>query len=67
MPLGACHARLDDASASASHTRINARFESAAWYKDQEGTMLPVVEALKADPRKNEVRVTSESEFPGEE
>jgi hypothetical protein len=32
------------------------RFEPAAWYKDRQGTVLPVVEALKADPRKDEVR-----------
>jgi hypothetical protein len=32
------------------------RFEQAAWYKDRQGTVLPVVEALKADPRKDEVR-----------
>ena len=32
------------------------RFEQAAWYKDREGTVLPVVEALKADPRRNEIR-----------
>jgi hypothetical protein len=67
MPLGACHARLDDASASVSHTRINARFERAAWYKDREGTVLPVVEALKAHTRKDEARVWRKPEFPGEE
>ncbi len=32
------------------------RFENAAWYKDQAGTTLAVVEALKRDSRKNEVR-----------
>ncbi len=32
------------------------RFEHAAWYKDRAGTVLPVVNALKFDPRKNEVR-----------
>jgi hypothetical protein len=32
------------------------RFEHAAWYKDREGTVLPVVEALKKDSRKDEVR-----------
>ena len=37
-------------------TSYDERFEQAAWYKDREGTMLPVVEALRADPRKNEVR-----------
>jgi hypothetical protein len=32
------------------------RFEQAAWYKDRQGTTLPVVEALKTNPRKDEVR-----------
>ena len=32
------------------------RFEQAAWYKDRQGTTLPVVEALKSDPRRDEVR-----------
>lgn len=32
------------------------RFEHAAWYKDREGTVLPVVQALKRDPRRYEVR-----------
>ena len=42
------------ANSAAEHT--DERFEHAAWYKDRNGSMLPVVEALKADPRKNEVR-----------
>lgn len=40
---------------SAGH-HADERFEHAAWYKDRSGTTLPVVEALKADPRKNETR-----------
>lgn len=32
------------------------RFEQAAWYKDRQGAALPVVEALKTDPRRREVR-----------
>jgi hypothetical protein len=32
------------------------RFEHAAWYKDRGGTTLPVVEALKRDPRRDEMR-----------
>jgi hypothetical protein len=32
------------------------RFEAAAWYKDRDGTVLPVVEALKADGRRLEIR-----------
>ena len=32
------------------------RFENAAWVKDRQGNTLPVVEAVKSDPRKNEVR-----------
>jgi hypothetical protein len=42
------------ANQAAEHS--DERFEQAAWYKDRQGTMLPVVEALKADPRKEEVR-----------
>ena len=38
------------------------RFEHAAWYKDRQGAVLPVVEALKADPRKGEVRQWAEAE-----
>lgn len=43
------------------------RFENAAWYKDREGTTLPVVEALKADPRKDEVREWREPSLPTED
>ncbi|MCG3209163.1 MAG: hypothetical protein FOGNACKC_02782 [Anaerolineae bacterium] len=32
------------------------RFETAAWFKDRAGNALPVIEALKTDPRKSEVR-----------
>jgi hypothetical protein len=38
------------------------RFEHAAWYKDRQGAVLPVVEALKADPRKGEVRQWAEAD-----
>jgi hypothetical protein len=67
LTLAAYHALLDDAppyffahtpwllANSAGHHN-DARFEQAAWYKDRKGTTLPVVEALKADPRKNEVK-----------
>ncbi len=34
----------------------DSRFENAAWYKDRTGNTLPVVNALKTDPRKTEVR-----------
>jgi hypothetical protein len=37
------------------------RFEHAAWYKDREGAALAVVEALKADPRKQEARRIEEA------
>ena len=43
------------------------RFENAAWYKDREGTTLPVVEALKADPRKDEVREWREPSLPSKD
>jgi hypothetical protein len=36
------------------------RFEHAAWYKDREGATLPLVEALKGDPRRGQVREWSE-------
>jgi hypothetical protein len=32
------------------------RFENAAWYKDRHGNVLPVVQALKNDPRRFEPR-----------
>ncbi len=35
------------------------RFEHAAWYKDRVGTVLPVVTALKSDPRRWETREPS--------
>ncbi|MDH3674624.1 MAG: hypothetical protein OES12_03940, partial [Anaerolineae bacterium] len=67
LTLEAYQAMLDDvpeyffahtpwllANSSGEHT--DERFEQAAWYKDRQGTVLPVVEALKADPRKDEAR-----------
>lgn len=65
--LAAYHAILDDAPpyffaqtawllANQAGGHTDARFEHAAWYKDRAGTVLPVVAALKADPRKNEAR-----------
>jgi hypothetical protein len=36
------------------------RFENAAWYKDRAGESLPVVDVLKNDARKNEVRAWAE-------
>ncbi len=76
--LGAYHALLDDAPAyffahmpwllaNSAGEHFDERFEHAAWYKDRQGTVLPVVEVLKADTRKNEVRVWRESEFPSRE
>jgi hypothetical protein len=67
LTLEAYHAMLDTASpyflahtswlmANQAAEHSDERFEQAAWYKDRQGTMLPVVEALKADPRKEEVR-----------
>jgi hypothetical protein len=67
LTLKAYHFMLDDAPpyflahtpwllANGAAGHDDERFEQAAWYKDREGTMLPVVEALKADFRKNEVR-----------
>jgi hypothetical protein len=67
LTLAAYHAMLDDAPpyffaqtpwllANTAGGHPDERFETAAWYKDLEGTTLPVVEALKADPRKDEVR-----------
>lgn len=68
--LGAYHALLDDAPpyffvqmpwllANSAGEHADPRFENAAWYKDRRGLVLPVVPALKADPRRFEVR-----EFP---
>lgn len=67
LTLAAYHFTLDEAPpyffAHTSWIMANAaahgqdeRFEHAAWYKDRQGTTLPVVAALKRDPRKNEVR-----------
>ena len=67
LTLEAYHAMLDDAPpyffahtpwllANSAGEHADERFEHAAWYKDRRGTTLPVVEALKADPRKDEVR-----------
>ena len=78
LTLGAYHALLDDAPAyffahtpwllaNSAGEHLDERFERAAWYKDRQGTALPVVEALKADLRKDEVRVWGEPESPGGE
>lgn len=67
MTLESYHFMLDDAPgyffahtpwllANSAGEAGDERFENAAWYKDRQGTTLPVVEALKADPRKHEVR-----------
>jgi hypothetical protein len=68
LTLGAYHALLDDAPGyffahmpwllanRAAADYADERFESAAWYKDRRGATLPVVGALKSDPRKDEVR-----------
>jgi hypothetical protein len=69
LTLGAYHALLDDAPAyflahmpwllaNSAAGHFDERFEHAAWYKDRQGTVLPVVKALKADLRKDEVRKT---------
>lgn len=76
LTLGAYHAVLDDAPpyffaqtawllANNAGEHADERFEQAAWYKDREGTVLPVVEALKADPRQEEVRPWQEPK-PGD-
>jgi hypothetical protein len=78
LTLGAYHAMLDDAPAyyfahmpwllaNSAGEHFDERFEQAAWYKDRQGTVLPVVEALKADWRKDEVRAWREPELPGGE
>jgi hypothetical protein len=70
--LAAYHAMLDEAPpyffahtpwllANSAGEHFDERFEHAAWYKNRKGTTLPVVEALKADPRKSEVREWVES------
>ncbi|HMR67497.1 MAG TPA: hypothetical protein PKE64_26080, partial [Anaerolineae bacterium] len=67
LTLAAYHFMLDEAPpyyfahtpwlmANRAGEHADERFEHAAWYKDREGTTLPVVEALKRDPRKDEVR-----------
>jgi hypothetical protein len=67
LTLAAYHAMLDDVPpyffahtpwllANSAGEHFDERFEQAAWYKNRTGNMLPVVEALKADPRKNEIR-----------
>ncbi len=74
LTLGAYHAMLDNVSpyflahiswlmANQAAEHPDERFEQAAWYKDREGTMLPVVEALKTDSRKHEVRAWQEPEL----
>jgi len=76
LTLSAYHAMLDDTPsyffahtswllANSAGEHFDERFEQAAWYKDRQGTVLPVVEALEADPRKDEVRVWSEPVPPG--
>ncbi len=78
LTLGAYHALLDDAPpyffvhtswllANHAGGHADERFEAAAWYKDRQGTVLPVVEALKADPRKDEVRVWPAANRRGEQ
>ncbi|MEW5958830.1 MAG: hypothetical protein AB1801_13945, partial [Chloroflexota bacterium] len=67
LTLAAYHAMLAEAPpyffahtpwllANSAGGHPDERFENAAWYKDREGTTLPVIDALKADPRKNETR-----------
>ena len=67
LTLGAYHAMLDDVPpyffahtpwllANSAGEHFDERFEQAAWYKDRQGTTLQVVEMLKADPWKTEVR-----------
>jgi hypothetical protein len=75
LTLEAYHTLLDGAPAyffahtpwllaNSAGEHLDERFEQAAWYKDREGTTLPVVEALKADPRKNEIRNWQEPALP---
>jgi hypothetical protein len=67
MTVAAYHFMLDEAPAyffaqtpwvvaNSALGGADPRFEYAAWYKDRQGTVLPVVDALKADPRRTEVR-----------
>jgi hypothetical protein len=78
LTLGAYHALLDGAPAyffahtpwllaNSAGEHFDERFEGAAWYKDRQGTVLPVVKALKADVRKDEVRPWQEPALPGGE
>lgn len=75
LTLAAYHTVLDDAPpyffaqtpwlmANKAGEHPDERFEQAAWYKDRAGTALPVVEALKKDPRREEVRAWAEPELP---
>jgi hypothetical protein len=67
LTLAAYHAMLDSTPpyffahtpwlmANSAMGATDPRFEHAAWYKDREGTYLPVVDALKSDPRRLEKR-----------
>jgi len=67
LTLQAYHYMLDEAPpyffvhtpwllANAAGEHFDERFEHAAWYKNRKGKTLPLVSALKNDPRKNEVR-----------
>ena len=72
LTLDAYHALLDTAPpyffahtpwllANSAGEHPDKRFEQAAWYKDRLGNALPVVEALKADPRREEIRKETSS------
>ncbi len=67
LTLSAYHFMLDDAPpyffahtpwilANAAAEGQDERFEQAAWYKDRQGDTLEVVDALKTDPRRLEIR-----------
>ncbi len=67
LTLQAYHFMLDEAPAyflahtpwllaNAAAEHPDERFEQAAWYKDRQGNTLPVVEALKTDPRRGEAK-----------
>ena len=67
LTLEAYHVMLDEAPpyffahtpwlmANRAGEHSDERFENAAWYKDRAGTVLDVVEVLKLDPRKDEIR-----------
>jgi hypothetical protein len=67
LTLAAYHAMLDSAPpyffahtswllANLAGGHADERFEQAAWYKDTQGNTLPVVQSLKEDPRRFEVR-----------